>query len=100
MKSKLAISTEALALFCRSHHIRKLALFGSVAKMKARPDSDIDFLVEFEPGFSPGLIALAGIENELSRLMDGHSVDLRTANDLSQYFRDEVIASAEVQYAA
>jgi uncharacterized protein len=65
----------------------------------ARSDSDIDLLVEFDPGQVPGLLALASMELELSELVGGRRVDLRTAEDLSRYFRDEVVRTAEVQYA-
>lgn len=99
MSSRLPVDGEKLADFCRKHGIRKLSLFGSVLKGTARPDSDIDLLVEFEPDRIPGLLALAGIEIELSRLLGGRRVDLRTAQDLSRYFRDEVVRTAEVQYA-
>jgi hypothetical protein len=90
----------ALAALCRRHHIRRLALFGSVLKGTERPNSDVDLLVEFEPGRKPGLIAIAGMERELSELLGGRRVDLRTKEDLSRYFRDDVERSAEVQYAA
>lgn len=99
MAYRLPLDPEILAEVCRRHHIRKLSLFGSMLKGTARPDSDIDLLVEFEPGHVPGLIALAGIEIELSDLL-GRKVDLRTAEDLSRYFRDEVVREAEEQYAA
>lgn len=89
----------AVAEFCRRHRIRKLALFGSVLRADFRPDSDIDVLVEFERGHTPGLITMAAIEIELSGIL-GRKVDLRTAGDLSKYFRDEVIRSAEVKYSA
>jgi predicted nucleotidyltransferase len=85
---------------CRRHHIRKLALFGSTLKGAARRDSDVDLLVEFEPGKEPGLIKLADIEAELSIMLEHRRVDLRTAGDLSRYFRDEVVRTAVVQYAA
>jgi uncharacterized protein len=91
---------DALALLCRRHAIRRLALFGSALKETDRPDSDVDLLVEFEEGAAPGLIGLAGIEVELSALLGGRKVDLRTAQDLSPHFRDEVLRAAEVQYAA
>ncbi len=84
--------------FCRKHHIRKLSIFGSYLREDFGPDSDIDFLVEFEPEHIPGLIRFAGMEIELSEML-GRKVDLRTAQDLSRYFRDEVVAQAEVQYA-
>src|SRR5579871_2207204 len=90
----------ALATLCRRHHIERLSLFGSVLKGTARKDSDVDLLVEFESGKAPGLIALAGIEAELSALIGGRRVDLRTPQDLSQYFRDEVVRTADLQYAA
>jgi predicted nucleotidyltransferase len=89
-----------LAAVCRRHHIRRLALFGSTLRGTDRPDSDVDLLVEFEPGHKPGLLGLAGIEAELSALAAGRRIDLRTAQDLSRYFRDEVLRTAEVQYAA
>jgi len=88
----------ALASLCRRHHIRRLALFGSTLKGSARPESDVDLLVEFEAGLEPGLIRLAGIEAEFSRLLGGRPADLRTAGDLSPYFRDEVARTAEVQF--
>jgi predicted nucleotidyltransferase len=86
-----------LAEFCHEHHIRKLSLFGSVLTKNFRLDSDIDVLVEFEPGHVPGF-AIIGMENELSRLV-GRKVDLRTAGDLSRYFRDKVVREAKVEYA-
>jgi predicted nucleotidyltransferase len=90
----------ALAALCRRHHITRLALFGSTLKGTARPDSDVDLLVEFEAGKEPGLIRLAAIESELSGMLDGRTVDLRTAGDLSRFLRDEIERTAEVQYAA
>lgn len=90
----------ALGGFCRRHRIQKLALFGSTLKGTARSDSDLDLLVEFEPGSEPGLIKLAGMEAELSAMLGNRRVDLRTAADLSRHFRDEVVRTAEIQYAA
>jgi predicted nucleotidyltransferase len=89
---------EAIAAFCRRNHIRKLAFFGSVLRADFRKDSDIDVLVEFEPGHIPGFFRLVDMECELSDLFGGRKVDLRTPEDLSRYFRDEVLARAEVQY--
>jgi hypothetical protein len=97
---RLPIDRDVLAEFCRRHHIRRLSLFGSVLKGTARPDSDIDLLVEFEPDKAPGLLELAGMEIELSQSLGGRRVDLRTPEDLSRYFRDDVLRTAEVQYAA
>ena len=99
MHRRLPIDPEALAAVCRRHHIRRLSLFGSTLKGTARPDSDVDLLVEFEPGREPGLIALAGIEAELAAIV-GRPVDLRTPAELSRHFREEVVRDAEVQYAA
>ena len=90
----------ALAALCRRHRIRRISLFGSVLKGTARPDSDVDLLVEFEPDAIPGLLGLAAIEMELSDLLGGRRVDLRTAQELSRHFRDEVVRTAQVQYAA
>lgn len=86
--------------FCRKHHIKKLAVFGSYLHGDFGPDSDIDFLVEFDPDHIPGLLGLAGMEIELSGLLKGIKVDLRTPRDLSRYFRDQVVSEAEVLYAA
>ena len=91
---------QALAALCQRHHINRLSLFGSRLKGSARPDSDVDLLVAFEPGQAPGLIGLAVIQAELSDLLDGRTVDLRTEADLSQYFRAEIVSTASVQYAA
>jgi predicted nucleotidyltransferase len=98
--SRLPLDQEALARLCRRHGIRRLSLFGSVLKGADRPDSDIDLLVEFEPGAIPGLLGMAAIEADLSKLLSGRRVDLRTPQDLSHYFRDEVERTAEVQFAA
>jgi predicted nucleotidyltransferase len=99
MHPSLNLDEATLARFCEQHRIRRLALFGSQLKGTAKPDSDIDLLVEFEPEGIPGLIALAGMELELSDMLGGKKVDLRTAGDLSRFFREEVVRMAEVQYA-
>ncbi len=96
---QMMLEDEAVARICRAHGIRRLALFGSRLKGTDRPDSDVDLLVEFEPGRVPGLIGMSTIEIELGRVL-GHKVDLRTALDLSPYFRDEVVRQARVAYAA
>jgi len=97
-RSRIAIDREKLAEFCRRNHIRKLALFGSVLRENFRPDSDVDVLVEFEPGHVPGL-RFFGLEKELSEIL-GRKVDLNTPSFLSPYFRSRVLAEAEVQYVA
>lgn len=84
--------------FCRRNHIVKLSFFGSVLRDDFGPDSDIDVLVEFEPGRTPGFLKLARMERELSGILGGRKVDIRTPEDLSRYFRDEVVAGAETQY--
>ena len=96
---RLPIEPDALARFCERHHIRRLSLFGSVLAGTDRPDSDIDLLVEFEPGRTPGLMHLAEMEAELSGSLGGRHVDLRTPGDLSRYFRDEIVLTAALQHA-
>ena len=93
------LDAQAVKQFCESHQIRRLALFGSQTKGTARPDSDVDVLVDFEPDSVPGLMAMAALEDELSGLVGGRKVDLRTPRDLSRHFRDEVVRTAQVQYA-
>jgi len=99
MSPHIPINRDQIANFCRQHHIRKLALFGSVLREDFRPDSDVDVLVEFEPGVSAGFIRLAGMELELSDILK-RKVDLRTPAELSRYFRQQVLDTAAVQYAA
>ena len=99
MNSKLVIPRKDLAVFCQAHGIRWLAVFGSALREDFGSDSDIDVLVEFEPDRTPGLLGVAGLEIELSKLFGGREVDLRTPEDLSRYFRQEVLDAAEVQYA-
>ena len=94
---KIEVSQDQIAEFCQRHHIRRLAFFGSVLREDFKPESDVDVLVEFEPGHTPGLITLAGMEIELSDLL-GRKADMRTPADLSSYFRQDVINMAQVQY--
>lgn len=89
-----------MAELCRRHRVRKLSLFGSILKRTARPDSDVDLLVEFEADARPTLLDMAQMEIERSQLLGGRKVDLRTAQDLSRHFRDEVVRTAEPQYVA
>jgi len=98
MGSRIPMDRQKIAAFCRKHHIRKLALFGSVLREDFGADSDVDVLVEFEPGTRIGLIRFAGLEIELSKLL-GRKVDLNTAGCLSRHFRDRAIREAETQYA-
>lgn len=92
------LKKDKIAAFCREKHIRRLAFFGSVLRKDFRADSDVDLLVEFEPEHTPGFIRLAGMERELSELLGCRKVDMRTLEDLSRYFREEVIAKAEELY--
>ena len=94
------VSEAELAPICRRHRIRKLSLFGSQLKGTARPDSDVDLLVEFLPDARPTYFDLANIEIELSALLDGRKVDLRTPAELSRYFRDQVQCESEALYVA
>ena len=97
-KIKIDLPENQIADFCQKNNIYKLAIFGSVLRENFHAKSDIDFLVEFEKGHTPGFIRLADMEIELSKLLGGKKVDIRTPEDLSKYFRDEVISSSEVKY--
>jgi len=94
----LDIPEQPIAEFCRRHHIRRLSLFGSILRADFGPDSDIDVLVEFEPGRVPGF-GFFGIQEELAQML-GRKVDLNTPGFLSKYFRDEVMQEAQVLYDA
>jgi len=95
----IVVGDEALAAFCEAHGVTRLALFGSVLGDRFQQGSDLDVLVEFESGRTPGLLTIAAMELELEALV-GRRVDLRTYGDLSRYFRDEVAAEARPIYAA
>ncbi len=98
MSVQIAVPKDKIADFCRRNRIRRLALFGSVVRDDFEPTSDVDVLVKFEPGHTPGL-AFFAMQDELSELL-GRKVDLNTPACLSPYFRDEAIAEAEVLYDA
>lgn len=100
MSPRLDLDRPTLTRVCERHRIRRLSLYGSVLKGTARVDSDVDLLVEFLPGARPTLLDMAQIEIELSQALGGRRVDLRTANDLSPHFRDEVVGTAEEQWRA
>lgn len=97
-RAQIEIPKKKIEKFCRKHYIRKLSLFGSALRDDFNTESDLDILVEFDPSHIPGLIKLAGMEIELAEIL-GRKVDMRTAQDLSRYFREEVLNSAKVQYA-
>jgi len=90
---------DLIETFCREKHITRLAVFGSALRRDFNDESDIDLLVEFEPGRAPGLFGIARMERELSSIFGGRKIDLRTPEDLSRYFRLQVQQEAEVQYA-
>jgi hypothetical protein len=97
MTANIHIPYEQVAAFCERHHIRKLWLFGSVLRDDFRPDSDVDVLAEFEPGHVPGYISISAMQIEFSEIV-GREVDLRTPAELSRYFRQSVLESAEPLY--
>lgn len=97
---RLGVSQPELAEFCRRNHVRKLAIFGSALTERFKESSDIDILIEFEPHYRVGDLLMAAMERELSARFGGRTIDLRTAPELSRYFRDEVVKTACVQYAA
>ena len=99
MGARIPVDRERVADFCRRHHIRKLSLFGSVLREDFTPESDVDVLVEFEPGHVPGFIRLSRMQDELSTLLGGHEVDLLTPKFINRRIRARVLAEAEVQYA-
>lgn len=99
MKLPIQIDRGRITNFCQAHHIVRLALFGSVLTDRFTEESDVDVLVEFAPAHIPGMIRLCAMERELSSII-GRKADMRTPNDLSRYFRDEVVNTAIVQYAA
>ena len=98
MSPELHISKDRLDAFCRDYHIRKLSIFGSVLSGDFGPDSDVDVLVEFLPGHVPGFFKLVDMEDTLTQIFGGRKADLRTPEELSRYFRDRILKTAEVQY--
>ncbi len=97
-KPNIEIPREKIIKFCKRNYITRLSLFGSALRSDFREDSDIDLLVEFDSDHMPGLIRLAGMENELTEIL-GRNVDLRTPLDLSRYFRQEVLSSAGPEFS-
>lgn len=96
MSVRIEVPRAEIARFCRRNHIRRMALFGSVLRDDFAPESDVDVLVEFAPGHTPGL-AFFDMQEELSELL-GRKADLNTRADLSPYFRDQVVEEAEVLF--
>ena len=98
-EAKISIPKDRIAEFCKQNRVRRLSLFGSVLREDFGPDSDVDILVEFEPGTRIGLIRLSGLEIELGNFV-GRKVDLNTPGFLSKYYRDQILTEADVQYDA
>jgi len=98
MRPHIRVDNGEMEAFCRKNYVRRLAFFGSVLRSDFRPDSDIDILIEFEPGHVPGL-AFFALQDELGQML-GHKVDLHTPASLSSYFRDQVLREAEPAYVA
>jgi len=98
MNKNIVIAEDKIREFCERHYIRRLAIFGSALREDFGPESDVDVLVDFVPGHTPGFFKLFEMEEELSGLLGGHKAEMRTLEDLSRYFRDKVVAQAEVQY--
>ena len=94
---RINLTKEQIMEFCQRNHIKRFAFFGSILRDDFRPDSDIDVLVDFDYSVPIGLMEVVGMEIELSKMI-GRKVDLRTPGDLSHYFRDKVVAQAEVLY--
>ena len=98
-EARISIPKDRIAEFCVRNRVRRLSLFGSVLREDFGPDSDVDILVEFEPGTRIGLISFSGLEIELSKIV-GRKVDLNTPGFLSKYYREQILAEADVQYDA
>ena len=98
MNPQIHISRDHIASFCRERGVRRLAVFGSALRSDFGPHSDVDVLVEFDADRIPGLFGMARMERELSSLFGERKIDLRTPEDLSRYFRDEVLMEAEAIY--
>lgn len=97
LEDRITVSQAEIDQFCRRNHIRRLSFFGSVLREDVRPESDIDLLVDFDPEHVPGYFTLSAMERELSGLLD-RKVDLRTPGEISDYYRNRVLASSEVWY--
>ena len=98
-EARISIPKDKIADFCKQNQVRRLSLFGSILREDFGPDSDVDILVEFEPGTRMGLIRLSGLEIELGKIV-GRKVDLNTPGFLSKYYRDQILIEADVQYDA
>jgi predicted nucleotidyltransferase len=98
-EARISIPKDKISEFCEQNQVRRLSFFGSVLREDFGPDSDVDILVEFEPGTRMGMIRLSGLEIELGKII-GRKVDLNTPGFLNKYFRDQILTEADVQYDA
>ncbi len=98
--SRFPLSKKTVAQFCGRYRVKKLSLFGSILGKDFTPKSDIDILVEFDPGFTPTFFTISEMEREMSKLLGGRKVDIRTPEELSSYFRSDVVRESEILYAA
>ena len=99
MSLRISVDRKAIEQFCKRNHIKRFAFFGSVLRDDFRPDSDVDVLVEFEPGLTVGYFKLYNVEQELSVLLGGRKPDLVNPKYLNHQIRDRVLSEAQVQYA-
>ena len=97
LQKHLSINPAAIAEICRKYGLREFSIFGSVLRDDFRADSDVDVLIEFEPGKTVDFFTFIDMQDELSDLL-GYEVDLNTPNFLSRYFRDKVVQNARVLY--
>lgn len=100
LQKRFPISEKVIMHFCQKYHVKKLSLFGSILRKDFGTESDIDILVEFEEGSVPGFFTLIEMENEMSKLLRGRKIDIRTPSELSRYFRSDVMRDKETLYAA
>jgi len=99
MNAGITVDMSKIEEFCHRRSVRRLAVYGSMVRGDPRPESDVDVLVMFQPGRTPGFFTIFEMEEELSGYFGGRKVDLRTPEDLSRHFRDEVLQYAEVLHA-
>lgn len=100
MRSNIILPKKRISIFCKKHHIEKMSLFGSVLRDDFDKESDVDFLVKFEEDHTPGFFKLFAMEEELGEILGGRKADIRTLEDLSKYFRDDVERDSVIQYAS
>lgn len=92
----IPIPMDEIRAFCRKHHIRKMWLYGSVLTPRFASESDVDIMVDFEEGKTPGW-SFSTLHEELEPLW-GHQADLSTPKDFRSDRRNQVLAQARVIY--